>query len=178
MADQQFNRPQPPKLTAPPPKEPGELAPPPKEPGELVTYLPGNDDPPTTKWRGIEFKANMPLRVTDEEHIEAARGNRFFRVGNEAAKDNPNRAPTDAMDYRAHVVQWMRGVTTVEQLISHWAADRDLRSKCEVGRDDIQYLGTLIEPKIRVMRQAEGLTQAQIAEIWMKHGVLDLPWRA
>ena len=168
MAVEQFSRQQP----RPP------AAPPPKEPGELVTYIPRAGDPETTKWRGVEFPANVPVRVTDESHIAAARSNSYFRVGNEINKDTPNGPPTDGMGYRGHVVGWIGAVTTIDQLVSRWAADRDLRAKCDVGLDDIQYLGTLIEPKIRVMRQAEGLSQAQIAEIWMKHGVLDLPWRA
>jgi len=169
MAVEQFNRPQPQKAAAPPPS---------KEPGELVTYVPRSGDPETTKWRGVEFKANVPVRITDESHIEAARANSFYRVGNEIRKDVPNGPPADAMEYRGHVMGWIGGVTTIEQLVTHWAADRDLRTKLEVGYDDIQYLGTLIEPKLRMMRQAEGLSQAQIADIWIKHGILDLPWRA
>lgn len=170
---EQFNRPTPqsrPIQQAP--------APTPKEEGELVTFLPPRGESDVVKWRGVEFKAGVPVRLTDKSHIEAARGHKFFRVGNEAKGDEPSRAPTDAMEYRGHVLEWMRDVSTVDQLARNWAADRDLRVKCEIGHDDIQYLGTLIEPKLRDMRQAEGLSQGQIAEIWMKHGVLELPWRA
>ena len=148
-----------------------------RPPGELVTYLAGDGDPATLKWRGVEFKANVPQRITDKAHIAAARTNRFFRVGNET-KEAPNAAPEDSMDYRAHVVEWMRGVTTVEGLVKNWAADRALRVKCEVGEDDVKFLGTLIEPKLRDMRNAEGLSHPQIAQLWMDHGVLELPWRA
>ena len=168
MAVEQFNRPQPQKTAAPPSKEPG----------EFITYVPRFGHSETTKWRGVEFTANVPVRITDESHIEAARANSFYRVGNEIRKDVPNGPPADAMEYRGHVMGWIGGVTTIEQLVTHWAADRDLRTKLEVGYDDIQYLGTLIEPKLRLMRHAEGLSQAQIADIWIKHGVLDLPWRA
>jgi hypothetical protein len=47
----------------------------------FVTYLAGDGDPPTTTWRGVEFSANIPVRITDPEHLEAIKGNPFFRVG-------------------------------------------------------------------------------------------------
>jgi len=145
---------------------------------ELVTYLPGEGDPVKTKWRGVEFTANVPTRVTNKDHLAAARANRFYRVGNDAPQENPNRAPTDAMEYRGHVLGWMEGVSTIEQLVKNWAQDRDVRLKCETGHDDISYLGTLIEPKLRQMRLSEGLSESQVAELWMRYGVFELPWRA
>ena len=148
------------------------------EPGEDVTYLPGDGDPAKTKWRGVEFHANVPVRIVDSDHIEAARGSRYFRVGNDGPKENPNEGPKDAMDYRGHVIEWMKRVETIEDLVKNWAADRNLRIKCEVGDDDIRYLGTLFEPKIRAMRNQEALNEAGVAAIWIKHGVLELPWRA
>ena len=148
-----------------------------RPPGEMLTYLAGEGDPVTIKWRGVEFKANVPQRVADKAHIAAARTNKFFRVGNEL-KEAPSFAPKDSMDYRAHVIDWMRDVTTVDHLVRNWSADRNLRVKCEVGDDDVRYLGTIIEPRLRTMRQAEGLSDGQVAQIWIDHGILDLPWRA
>jgi hypothetical protein len=145
---------------------------------ELVTYLPRSGDPETTKWRGVEFKANVPTRITDKAHIEAARNNSFFRVGNNVNEDVPNGPPTDAMEYRGHVLGWVKDVATVEQLVKAWAQDRDVRLKCEIGHDDISFLGTLIEPKLRMMRLSEGLNETQVAELWMRYGIFDLPWRA
>jgi hypothetical protein len=72
----------------------------------------------------------------------------------------------------------MEGVSTIEQLVKNWAQDRDVRLKCETGHDDISYLGTLIEPKLRQMRLSEGLSESQVAELWMRYGVFELPWRA
>ncbi len=145
---------------------------------ELITYLPPAGDADVVKWRGVEFHANVPVRLTNKDHIEAARGNRFFRVGDEVKGDNPNLAPSDAMEYRAHAVDWIARVSTVDQLVRNWSADRDLRIKCEVGYDDIMYLGTLVEPKLRQMRLSEGLSDMQVAEVWVKHGILDIPWRS
>ena len=146
--------------------------------GEHITYLPGEGDPHTIKWRGVEFRANTPVWSDNSDMIEAARTNRFFRVGDASHERRHDEAPQDAMEYRRHVLNWMKSVTTVDQLVTNWSADRSLRDKCEVADDDIRYLGTLIEPKLRDMRAAEGLSETAMASIWIKHGVLELPWRA
>jgi hypothetical protein len=146
--------------------------------GEDVVYTPGEGDPNTVKWRGIQFKANVPVRVTNAEHIEAARVNKFFRVGEARKNDAPIGSPKTAMEYRGHVVDWIKGCESVDQVAQHWAADRNLRVKCEVGQDDIDFLGTLVEPKLRALRLAEGLNEMQMAAVWVKHGVFEFPWRS
>ncbi|MBV8474519.1 MAG: hypothetical protein JO107_10270 [Hyphomicrobiales bacterium] len=164
---------------APPELNPPLNAPAAPDEGEDVTYIPGPHDPVEVKWRGHAFKANVPKRVKDAEMIEAARGNRHFRVGAEALDaPNPNEPPKTAMGYRAWALNWMKGVESVDDLVSKWAGDRVLRQTCEVGSDDIAYLGTLIEPKLRALRLREGLDEQGVANIWIKHGVLELPWRA
>ena len=50
---------------------------PPAPASEQVTYLPGEHDPPSIKWHGHTFHANVPKAVTKAELIEAARKNRF-----------------------------------------------------------------------------------------------------
>jgi hypothetical protein len=159
------------KQTVPPAK-------PTPEPGEDVTYCPGEGDPPVAKWRGVEFKANLPVRVTREDLIAAARLNRFFRVGATLSPQAPIGAPKTALEYRAYVVDWIKGCESIDQISAHWAADRQLRFVCEVGPDDISFLGTLVEPKLRALRLAGGLTEMQVAEIWVKHGTLEFPWRS
>lgn len=148
------------------------------EMGEDVTYLSSEGGPNTTKWRGIEFKANIPVRLTDKSHIEAARMSKFYRVGSARAGDVLSGTPKTAMEYRGYVVDWIKDCETVDQVAAHWASDRDLRSKCEVGQDDVSYLGTLVEPKLHALRMKEGLSEMAVAGIWVKHGVLDLPWRS
>jgi len=162
---------------------PGKAAPspPPKDDGEDVTYVPGEGDPSTCKWRGLEFKANVPVRIAEKDRpgmIEAARANRYFRVGSEMATGAPVGLPKTAMEYRAYVVDWIKGCDTVDQVAAHWAADRQLRVTCEVGQDDVSYLGTLVEPKLRALRQKEGLTEMQVAGVFVNHGVLEIPWRS
>lgn len=148
--------------------------------GEDLTYLPQAGDPASVKWRGVEFKANVPRRITDLDHIEAARTNRFFRVGKGDPKyegRNPNDPPATPMQYRAHVVAWIKTCETVEDVVKHWSDDRVLRQTCEVGSDDIQWLGSLVEPQLATFRRREGLSDAAVANVWIKYGVLDLPWR-
>lgn len=148
--------------------------------GEDLTYLPGPGDPLTTHWRGVAFKAGETIRVTDPLHIEAARTNRFFRVGKGDPKDtgrNPNDGPKTAMEYRAHVVAWIKTCDSVEGLVKHWADDRVLRQTCEVGDDDVKWLGTLAEPVLYDLRRKQGMSDTDVARVWIKYGVLDLPWR-
>jgi hypothetical protein len=150
-----------------------------KEEGEIVTYRPGEGDPSSCKWRGIEFKANVPVRIKNVDHVDAARGNKFFHVGSDKPEDaGPRGAPKTAMEYRGHVVDWMERVRSIDDLAACWSADRGLREKCEVGQDDVSFLGTLVEPKLRQLRLEAGLTEMDVAGIWVKHGVLDLPWRS
>jgi hypothetical protein len=82
------------------------------------------------------------------------------------------------MEYRGHVVDWLKNVETIDQFVIKWAADRDLRETCEVGQDDVSYLGTLVEPKLRAMRLAEGKSENDVAGVFVKRGVLELPWRS
>jgi hypothetical protein len=161
---------------APPKPEPA------KDDGEDITYLPGPGDPPKTTWRGVEFHAGVTQRITNAAHIEAARTNRFFRVGkgdpSKPADHNPNDGPKTAMEYRAHVVAWLKTCDSVEGLIKHWADDRVLRQTCEVGEDDVKWLGTMAEPVLRDLRMKQGMTDMDVSRVWVKYGVLDLPWRA
>jgi len=146
--------------------------------GEHVTYFPGRGDPDYAVWRGITFNAGEPVFVTDQSMVEAARGNRFFHVGEGKPQKDPLAPPVNAKEYRAHVVRWLKDTRSVDQLVGNWAGDRTLRQECEIGLDDIQWLGTLVEPKLRELSRAEGLDPSKVAEIWISHGILELPWRA
>lgn len=144
---------------------------------ETLTYMPGKGDPDVCSWRRMTFPAGVPVEVTDAEMIKAARGNRYFHVGSGLPAKNPNRGPDDDMSYRAHVVEWLKDVTTVDQLVSKWASEETLRHQCEIGDVGIRYLGTLIDPKLRDMALMEGLNSVAVAEIFIKHGILMIPWR-
>lgn len=151
-----------------------------QEPGEDLVYLPGPGDPAKTTWRGVEFRANVPKRITDAEHIKAARTNKFFRVGKGDPKDegrNPNDGLKTATEYRAHVVAWLKTCESVEDVVKHWSDDRVLRQTCEVGADDVKWLGTMAEPVLHDLRRKAGMSDTDVARVWVKYGVLDLPWR-
>ena len=179
------------KLNAPPP--PGALSRPvqsqtlaPAKPdaspddGEDVVYLPGPSDPPSVPWRGHVFKANVPKRITDAAHIEAARGNRFFRVGKGDpgnSDHNPNDPPATTMQYRAHVVAWLKTCETVEDVVRHWSEDRQVRQACDVGEDDVKWLGTLAGPKLMEFKRREGMNEQNFAQVWLKYGFIEIPWR-
>lgn len=160
-----------------PPPAPAPL--PPYE-GEDVTYFPGDGDPRIVKWRGQEFRAGETKRVKDLSHVDAARGNSHFRVGKDGAHgDNPNRGPSDSMQYRGHVLAWLNDAEIgVEKFIQKWSEEKRMREQCGVGEDDIRWLGTLLEPRLRQMRMREGMSDRQVADIWIKYGILDIPWRA
>jgi hypothetical protein len=174
----------------PPPEQPLATKPPDEvviDDGELVTYLPAAGDKPTTRWRGLEFKANVPVRVTDKDHLEAIKGNPFFRVGKGDGKypdRHPSDAPTNPMEYRAHVVAWIKEISaksdppgTIEDIVKHWADDRALRQTCDAGSDDIKWLGTIVEPKLMEFKRRDGLNENQVAQVWIKYGFVEIPWR-
>jgi len=151
----------------------------PVEEGEDVTYQPGHGDPPFVTWRGVTFHANVPVRLTDTHHLSAAHDNRFFRVGDggESADDNPNRDPATPAEYRRHFVKKINKATTCLELVKAFASERRLREDAGVGHDDIDYLGHLVEPKLNQMRLSEGRSDRELMDMWLKHGVIDIPWR-
>jgi hypothetical protein len=148
--------------------------------GEDVTYIPGPQDQSLLKWRGIVFKANVPVRVMDPDHIAAARANKFFRVGSgdkatQAADTKPE--PTTPETYRAWVVDWLASVDTVDAIATKWSNDRYLRASAQVGESDVRQLGTLIDPKFNQMMRQEGLSDREVAKIMLQHGLTEIPWR-
>lgn len=120
---------------------------------EEVTYLPGEDDPPKVAWAGHVFHANVPKIVTNATLIESARKNKFFHVGAfdphkhavKVAEAPPT--PKTAEQYRAHAVNWLKQVDSVEELDTKWASEEKLRKDCEVGSDDLDFLETLFAPR-------------------------------
>jgi hypothetical protein len=148
-----------------------------KEDGTAITFCPEEGGSSSTTWRGIVFKAHIPVMIKDQTMIDAAKGNRFFSVGDEIVR-TPNAAPKTRDEYRNHVVAWLKEVLTTDDLAHRWARDRNLRTSCEVGSDDLNYLGTLIDPKLRDLQRADGLSDPQVATLFIQVGILDLPWRA
>ena len=155
---------------------------------DTIMYLPGPMDPPTTTWGGLVFKANVPREITgnpdgtnreklNHELLVSARHNKFFQLGSGGSrKADTTLTPTTAKGYRAHVVNWLNACENVDELMTMWARDKDLRTACEVGTDDFDYLGSLIKPKLSELAKSEGLLEPRVGELWVQHGVNELPW--
>lgn len=152
------------------------------EPGELVTYLPGEGDPSSVKWNGHIFNAHVPKRITDEGMIASAKGNKFFHVGHfdaaarQVALSAVAELPATADQYRAHVVNWLKNVKTIHEMVTQWAAEHDLREACGVGSDDYSFIGSLFNPKMHELQQAAELNNTQLADLWRTYRVFQLPF--
>lgn len=81
------------------------------------------------------------------------------------------------MQYRRHVVGWLKEARTVDDVAARWAADAELRESCEASLEDVLWLGTLAEPILRDLRMKDGLSRADVAGAWARHGVDEAPWR-
>lgn len=149
-------------------------------PGEDVTYIPGPQDPASIRWRGILFQANVPIRIADDGHIDAARGNKFFRVGTgdkATQAEEPKPEPTTPEAYRAWVIGWLDQVKTVDELLTKWSNDRYIRQNAQAGTLDIRQLGTIIDPRLNLMAKEQGLSDQQVGKLMLQHGLAEIPWR-
>lgn len=156
---------------------------------ETITYLPGNGDPPTVKWAGHVFHANVPKDITghpegsaseqlNHQLIVGARDNKHFKVGNSRPKREANETPKTAEQYRAYMVGWLQdpSIQHTNELIARFARDRELQAACEVGSDDYSFLATLFMPKLHELAKADELSEQQVAAVWVQNGINQLPW--
>lgn len=166
---------------------------PPQEVTETVTYVPGPMDPSIVKWAGHTFQANVPKQLTGHEEghpdatertrmnmhvIERARENKHFSVGGARPKRDKAALPTNADEYLAYAIEWLKdpAIETAEQLIARFAQDRSLQERCEVGSDEFDKLATVLMPRLSELQKADSLTDPQLAQIWVNHGIMQLPW--
>lgn len=145
---------------------------------EQVTYLPGPDDPPSVKWRGHVFHANVPKTVTNSALIEQARGNRAFHVGPfdpsiHVRSDEPT-PPKTAEGYRAWAVGWLKKVESVDDLCERWANEGKLRESLEVGWDDFHYLSSLFQPKLDELLRREDEPRKKRDELVQRNDLAEL----
>jgi len=148
---------------------------------ELVTYLPGDDGPPQVKFAGHTFRGHVPQRVDMlTSWFEMVRGNKTFVVGEfdpaQIGAAVVPRAPKTDRQYRAHVAEWLKRAPSVRDIIRLWVRDTSLRHQCEVGSDDYDFLGSLIEPRLAELAKIDGLTEKQVAALWVENGVFQKPW--
>jgi len=156
---------------------------------EMITYVPGLGDPSHVTWAGHTFHANIAKEVrghaagTEREKLNAhliarARENKLFSVGNAKARRDPAKEPTTAEEYRGYFVEWMKtpSIQHAEDLVARLGRDRDLQHVCGVGTDDFDFMRDLFMPKLHDLAKQDELTQAQLADIWIRHGFNQLPW--
>lgn len=158
-----------------------------------ITYMPGEGDPPSIKWRNRTFHANVPKQISDLDHIEAAKGNKHFKVGPfDPDKDKPpspdfTGTPKTSDEYRAHVVAWLKklkaanergepNVTGIDDMIKQWAAEQHLRELCDVGSDDYSFISQLFLPKMHELQKVAELNDKQLADKWGSYGIFQLPF--
>ena len=128
---------------------------PPEDPevSEQVTYLPGAEDPPQVKFAGHVFNANLPKTVQMKTSwFDMVRGNRFFKVGHFDPKTDAVPAqeitdPKTADEYKAYAVEWFKKVDSLHEFDERWTAEEAMRQRCEVGAEDLDYLGSLARPR-------------------------------
>jgi hypothetical protein len=127
---------------------------------EQVTYIPRDGDPAKVTWRGLVFHANAPKTLTDAAHIEAARNNKWFKVGpfDPATDGVPSEAslqPKTPEQYRAHAIEWFKKAKSVDEIDTKWTQEETLRMACGVGSDDLEYLMGLFTPMRGELRKRE-----------------------
>ena len=177
-----------------PPKAVAEDALPDEVEAEDVTYMPGDGDPASTKWRGIVFHANVPKPISKRVLLEAARGNKFFKVGKfDPSRDGAplpdfNGDPKTADEYRRHAVGWINKLGVhpepdthprpedLDEMIKTWIAETRMREMCEVGSDDYSYIGTLFLPKMYELARVAELNNDQLVKRWASYGITQLPF--
>lgn len=83
--------------------------------------------------------------------IEIAKTNPSFEVEGEAPvairKPGRPRVPRTSEDYRSHAQAWIAASEDHEDLEQRWTEEDELRQRCDVGEDDLQYLKPFFEAK-------------------------------
>jgi hypothetical protein len=134
---------------------PAEPTKPPEDPvvSEQVTYLPGVEDPAQTKFAGHVFHANLPKTVQmPQSWFERLRHNKFFKVGHfdpqtDRVPATPSIEPRTADEYKVHAVAWFKKVDSLHEFDELWTEEEALRERCEIGAEDLDYLGSLSRPR-------------------------------
>lgn len=130
-----------------------------------ITYVPTRDDPVSVTWSKIEFQANKPRMISDQKIIERAKRNPWFRVeGEKAAEKGFDPAadqPANATQYRAYAITWFRMAKTSAEMVERWSREEELRTACEVGTDDLEYIARHYDPRLEELKKIEAAGDAR-----------------
>lgn len=152
---------------------------------ETITYMPGTEDPVSTKFFGHTFHANVPKIVTNAELIKKLREhpNPFFKLGqfnpetDHAPPEGFTGEPKTAEQYRAHAVTWIKKCKDIEDLAKTWVAEQRVREMCDFGTDDYAWLGTIFIPTMHELaRKADMGRDDDLKKLWARYGVFALPF--
>jgi len=155
-----------------------------------VTYRPGIHDPSTVVWNEIEFQANIPVELTDEntitidmpvQHVtddglirtitrrqkipmvDAAKGNPFFRVEGEAAPKAPvMKSPINAEQYKLWATKWINEADDYDLLMERWENETKLRERCKAVGAVEGELNALFTQRAAVLKRAAGVEERRL----------------
>lgn len=148
-----------------------------------VIYRPGPQDPVETRFHGINFKANVPVKVsamhTGEalltqrfeskdgtmqsraverriKSIDLLRGNPFFEVDGVRAERATlsSKLPDNPDAYRGYAISWITQSHSGNGIRQRWDAEEGLRVRCGCQSEDVAYIMPFLEMKIQECGEA------------------------
>lgn len=135
-----------------------------------ITYTPQGDGAPyETIWNRHRFRANVPVAVKDvptglsgAEMVAMAKTNPHFAVeGFEPAKI-VNATPDTPERYRSYAVGWIRMANSSDEMLKRWKNEAELREECGTGPDDVEYLQTIFNPRLAILKDSEKLALSAV----------------
>lgn len=135
-----------------------------------ITYSPVSESAPyETIWNKHRFRANVPVVVRDvsggntaAQMIESAKLNTDFMVdGFPRAQARPI-DPETPEQYKTYAVGWIRHSVSSTEMTRRWRNEKDLREDCGVGTDDEEYLASIFQPRLSLLKESEKLQAAAV----------------
>jgi hypothetical protein len=141
-------------------------------PGRLptITYVPdGEGAPYETIWNKHRFRANIPVHVKDvpgqysgAEMVEMAKGNPHFAVAGFAKAVAISAIPDSPERYKSYAVGWIRMANSSVEMLKRWKDEKELREDCGSGPDDAEYLQTIFNPRLAILKESEKLAGSAV----------------
>ena len=125
--------------------------------GVRITYIPRfNGDPFNTTVEGVRFEANKPRLVSNPAIIAMAKTNSWFKVGDSEPAPLPTYGkPQSDVEYRRYAIEWMQKAKSSDEIKRRWDAEEDLRSSCDIGTEDLDFLAPYYSSRVEQLVKAE-----------------------
>jgi len=135
-----------------------------------ITYAPVSESAPyETIWNKHRFRANIPVAVRDivggntaAQMIESAKHNPDFMVEGFPRADARPIDPETPEQYKIYAVGWIRLAVNAAEMKRRWNSEKDLREDCGVGIDDEEYLASIFNPRLTLLKESEKLQTAAV----------------